>query len=210
MYCRFRVDELKEFYSLVSTKIAELEFKYKEQYQKLWENRPQEEKGDIEDAYFNATVKLNSFSQILYKSFIMFCFAFLEESLDNICGHIEKQKEKEGLKIKLSDFHGKGIERAKTYLIKVGDYPASFFDSRSWQDIKRLQEIRNIFVHCGGKIPDGHALWEYIKANPDFFGNIDEGEEFPFPWILVTEKYCLAVVAYADDFLQQIIEQGNW
>ena len=61
-----------------------------------------------------------------------------------------------------TDLKGKGIDRARLYLQKVMGLPLN--TSVVWQEIKRIQKVRNVVVHNDAKLADADKdLIEYVE-----------------------------------------------
>ncbi|HUX80237.1 MAG TPA: hypothetical protein VMW10_10920, partial [Alphaproteobacteria bacterium] len=72
----------------------------------------------------------------------------LEISLNDLCRYLCNSKK---LYLSLEDLRGDGTERAKLYLTKACliDFPES---SNEWNEILKLNKIRNCIVHAQGDI----------------------------------------------------------
>jgi len=104
------------------------------------------------------------FPQIQRKSELIGIFTVLEHNLNLLCSIYQKHIDSN---IKLSDLRAEGIiDTAKKYLEKVVglNFPSNH---RSWSEIKRIQRIRNLFVHNDGKLKgsekDKKSIKDYIK-----------------------------------------------
>jgi len=101
------------------------------------------------------------------RSALITLYSFLENELDRLCKCIRTH---ENSALCLSDIADKGIARATTYLIKVGGL-SNVRNCTQWQEIKNIQDIRNLIVHADGRIPEADAsrrskLLAYINASP--------------------------------------------
>lgn len=56
-----------------------------------------------------------------------------------------------GIKLKMNDLNGQGIERAKNYLSKVCEVTEPF-KSLEWQMIKNFAKLRNLIAHASGEL----------------------------------------------------------
>jgi hypothetical protein len=92
------------------------------------------------------------FASILRKSFFIGLYAFLESRLLEECRYRERWGR---TKLPLADVIGRGIDTAKECLKGQVD-----FGGREWQEIKRLQRLRNFVVHCGNN-------FENVKSERD-------------------------------------------
>jgi hypothetical protein len=96
------------------------------------------------------------------RSMLIVLFSFFERQLDQLCQLFAKEHQ---LSITHVDLKGKGIDRARLYLQKVIGLPLTA--SVIWQEIKRIQRVRNVVVHNDAKVAsDEKDLIEYVdKAN---------------------------------------------
>jgi hypothetical protein len=106
--------------------------------------------------------RIDEFADLLWKSFFISLYSFLEAQLNRECR--DRQRENKSIKDSLEDIKGKGIERAKTYLVKVLKSSFPFGTSPQWQEVKLYGKLRNSLVHNEGKISD-EDLRKYIAAN---------------------------------------------
>ena len=104
------------------------------------------------------------FPEIQRKSSVISVYSVLENNLNHLCSLYSNITESE---IELKDFGETDIiKRAQVYLTKVAkvDFPR---DHSSWNEIQKIQQIRNKLVHAQGLIPSGNQkLISYIKESP--------------------------------------------
>jgi hypothetical protein len=86
---------------------------------------------------------VNSFSQIQYHSEFLVIYSYFEHILNQLCYEVQK---KSNFKLFLKDIHGQGIERARTYLVKLAGVE-KLFTTDKWQRAKFLSKIRNEIMH---------------------------------------------------------------
>ncbi len=77
-------------------------------------------------------------------------WATFEHCLYELCREVATAAD---LKVKVSDLHGSGVRRARIYLAKVAELCGETIDS-PWQEVLRLQPLRNLFAHGDGTIPE--------------------------------------------------------
>jgi hypothetical protein len=93
------------------------------------------------------------------RSILIILFSFLERQLDQLCELVAKEQRAQ---IIHTDLKGKGIDRARLYLQKVTGLPLN--TSVVWQEIKRIQKVRNVVVHNDAKLADADKdLIEYVE-----------------------------------------------
>jgi hypothetical protein len=81
------------------------------------------------------------------RSMLIILFSFFERQLDQLCQLFAKEQQ---LSITHADLKGKGIDRTRLYLQKVIGLPLTA--SVTWQEIKRIQRVRNVVVHNDAKL----------------------------------------------------------
>ncbi|MED4971372.1 hypothetical protein, partial [Parageobacillus toebii] len=92
----------------------------------------------------------DEFPNILRKSFIISLYSFLEQELIRICRHIEKNN---SFEVRLDDIKDKGIFKCHEYLTEIAKIDFSTVNNE-WEKIKKINKIRNHFVHNGSDILD--------------------------------------------------------
>jgi hypothetical protein len=80
--------------------------------------------------------------------------------MNQLCRYLQRLK---NLEIWVSDILGEGIHKSKLYISKACkiDFPES---SNEWNEIQKLNQIRNCITHCEGNIS--------IANSPDKLKNI--------------------------------------
>jgi hypothetical protein len=97
------------------------------------------------DAWDQYRVK---FAQILRQSAFISGYALLEQGLFRVCDYFEQAMPHE---ISRRDLAHKGIEQAKTYLLRVARVPFPNTGKR-WQQITNYGKLRNLLVHSGPRL----------------------------------------------------------
>jgi len=136
----------------------------------------QEEKDEYYDFYSDDYWQLSEvFPNIQRKSELIGIYTLLEHHLNSLCSIYEGHSNSQ---VKLSDLRANGIiETAKKYLVKVIgiNFPSS---GATWQEIKKVQRIRNLFVHNDGQLKgnegDKLPIKQYISSSP--FLELDQYE----------------------------------
>ncbi len=136
------------------------------------------------------TDELENYSNLLRKSYFISLYTFLESRLDREC--IQRGKYNSDTKIKLKDLNGRGITRAKTYLVKVLGSNFPFGTSTEWKEIQGYRELRNCIVHSNGEVA-GTKLENYIEKH--------DGLSFDSSgWVFLTKDYCTTVLTTINKF----------
>ncbi len=102
------------------------------------------ESWDIENIF------IEYFPSLQRRSALLTVYSYFEHELDKLCLLYQSEK---SFRLNLSDLNGKGVERSINYLEKVVEIDASK-ESKEWNHIKKIQKIRNVIVHQGGKLND--------------------------------------------------------
>jgi hypothetical protein len=87
----------------------------------------------------------NLFLKTFRYSMIVTIYSLIEMELNYLCRYLCHTKQ---LVLTLDEVRGDGIERAKVYLSKVCD--VNFPDTNEWNEITKLNKIRNCIVHAQG------------------------------------------------------------
>ncbi len=88
------------------------------------------------------------FPNLQRRSTLVILFSFFEHQLDELCRLFATARQ---LNIVHTDLKDKGIDRSRRYLRKVISLPLDD-NSAIWQEIKRIQKIRNVVVHNDAKL----------------------------------------------------------
>lgn len=97
---------------------------------------------------------INSFPQIQWRSQFLVIYSYFEHILNYLCLKVQK---KSNFELGFKDMHGKGIERSRTYLVKLAKVDAPF-RTKYWQRAKFLSAVRNIIAH-------NNSLVKYDPSN---------------------------------------------
>ncbi|MBW2035450.1 MAG: hypothetical protein JRI94_18075 [Deltaproteobacteria bacterium] len=105
--------------------------------------------------------------------FINSLCGYFEHELDKLCILYRSEK---SFKLAFTDLSGKGIDRSANYLEKVAGID-THKTSKEWNEIKKIQKIRNVIVHQDGRLYDYQE--NPIKAAIDYVNEMDslEGEK---------------------------------
>lgn len=154
-------DQVEVFFTKESVRI-EKEFESQtERYNLLSANQRHEL---IEKYGWELTSNQSAFPEMLRGSVLISIYNLMEHQLNNVCHGFEYSS---ASKIKLNDLNGKGIERARIFLIKIADIDFSSLNTQ-WEFIKSLNLIRNNIVHSGTILPPdkNHKLNKFIDSHP--------------------------------------------
>ena len=104
----------------------------------------------------------DKFPSTVRSSLVVTCYSFLESNLLRLCSQMQRDK---GLTIGAEDLSGKGIFQAQKYIKKVlqFDFPDQ---TEEWQEITKINQLRNALVHEQGRVKPGNdKLRSYIDNN---------------------------------------------
>lgn len=83
-----------------------------------------------------------------------------ERCLTELCREIANSR---GYRVTVDDLSGRGIFRVQAYLVKVAGLDGPF-SREHWQELLRLQKIRNLFAHGDGRIaPKQKEQMAYVR-----------------------------------------------
>jgi hypothetical protein len=125
-------------------------------------------------------------------------FSFFEYKLNELCDLFMKRR---GLSLRFTDLEGVGINRARTYLIKVASI--NIADSRSWGLIKDYQSIRNLIVHSNSEVdePNDKRLKYFIKSNLIVLNNYLSYHQFS-----LKKEFVLDFVNHLEKYFTEVLE----
>lgn len=135
-------------------------------------------------------------NEIFYPSFLISLYADFEKSLLKLCNELQSRNER----LTVKDISGSGIQRSKTYLVKVLNVDQDFFgNTQEWAQILNYGNLRNHLVHDDRKIP-------YIKnGNLKFISEDDANliplhEESDINWISIDKEFCSVAINVIGNF----------
>jgi hypothetical protein len=85
---------------------------------------------------------------------LVMLFSFLEHELNRLC---ELFAEQQSLEVVYTDLKGSPVDRSRRYLKKVICL-AIDDNSRSWQEIRSIQKVRNVIVHNDARLVEKDAI----------------------------------------------------
>jgi len=116
---------------------------------------------DSHDEYWELS---KVYPNIQRKSELISIYTILENTINRICIVYQSSIDNP---VKMKDLEANGIiDQAKRYLEKVVrlDFPTKH---SSWEEITKIQQIRNSFVHASGHVKTGNSdLIKYINTSP--------------------------------------------
>lgn len=192
--------------ALVEGKLKVELSKFREYYQEI-ENKFQTDKKSIVDMR-NSSIydDMNEFERDYYdielhhldihrKSCLVTLYSYLENFLNYFCEYLY---ELNGRKLKYTDLSGKGIFRARLYLLKVEGVD---FDqiNNEWNQIIGFNLIRNNIVHESGKVAKDKLI-KFIDTNENLsVNNFDD--------VRIESAYIHELINIIEDFILNIHKQ---
>jgi uncharacterized protein YutE (UPF0331/DUF86 family) len=140
--------------------------------------------------------ELEEYANLLRKSFFISLYTFLETRLNQEC--VRRAKYSIDTTIALSDLYGRGIDRAKTYLVKVLGSTFPFGTSQEWEEIKQYAKLRNSIVHNDGKIKK-YNLQKYVEKHDELYF-----DGYPGKWVFLTKGFCRTALSTIESFLSAL------
>jgi hypothetical protein len=157
---------------------------------------------ETSDNYFDedsiSSREVDEFTNLMRSSFFVSLYSYLESQLNNECR--KSQQESAQIKVFLDDIHGSGINRAKTYLLKVLDTSFPFDSNPDWKQIQWFNKIRNCLVHNEGKVKD-KDLKAYIDQHSDLYYEHFFGEDY----IIFEDGFCESAISVIEHFLLSLL-----
>lgn len=141
-----------------------------------------------------------------YCGIFMLSYGVFEKILFDICGDSEILND---ANLELSDFSGKGIEKAKIVLQKLGKCH-NCFSSNDWGNIKKYNAIRNYCTHANGEITSLEA-WRKAKEKYETMPGIEliENSKSNGGKIRVSMVFCKEFIDVSKRFILSLCKSLN-
>jgi hypothetical protein len=140
------------------------------------------------------------FPNLQRRSSLIILFSFLEHQLDQLCELFAGTRQ---LSVVHTDLKDKGVNRSRGYLKKVIRLPLDD-NSPVWQELKRMQKLRNLIVHNDAKLTDADSI-KYVDktqhlslASKSYFYDGDTDE------IDILEGYLTYVIDIFDSYCCEV------
>lgn len=138
------IEQMKRYLELTNSYFENEQKEFVEALDKRAEEFSEDEKNDFYEFYSDEYFELREgLPQRLFSSFLISWYSFMEQSLFDIC---DAHNLSISLKIKDNLSFGKGIRKARTFLIKGANYE---IDAAHWRELVFIGQIRNRLVHEG-------------------------------------------------------------
>ncbi len=201
------LSSIKDYYNISSktltNELDKLKFDFEIKTKELF-IKDNERYCDMQDSYFSYSERItDSFTRNFNYSFITLIYSFLESSLNDLCLIL---KEKNLIELDLIDLRGEGIIRAKTYLTKICkiDFP----ETHEWNEIIKLNKIRNCIVHANGNIKKSNGRSSLEKSLLNMKTVVIRDQEFLDIKIEYIESMILNIKKFLSKIFRENVEYG--
>ena len=185
--------------------LKDLEKDFEKKYQKI-ESEYSIDKSNSSEEDFKANEFMRNFLiyshvetnvEILRKSLVIAIYSFLEHHLNLIGNHLA---DFHATDVKLTDFSGGGIKRAKSYLTKVHNIEFCMLND-CWSFLSNFNKVRNCLVHTDGDV----SLMESPKSLSNIVHNSDGLSLINEKQIKIEEYDIYECIDKINEFLTAII-----
>ena len=166
----YELDQMSRYLSLIqaslSQRLEEIEAAYRED---MTDEMTERKYSILEDHYTDQFLEVGrDFPQRLLSSFVVAWYSFVEQQLLDICEYLELRVT---IGPKDNKNFGKGIRRARRFLLEVGQYE---IHPPHWQELIEIGWLRNFIVHEGTRVmssyyPSEEGIAELQSDNGDTF-----------------------------------------
>lgn len=148
------------------------------------------------------------FPNLQRRSTLIILFSFLEHQHDQLCQLFAATQQ---LNIVHTDLKGKGIDRSRRYLRKVIRLQLDD-NSATWQEIKKIQKVRNLVVHNDAKLdskPDDKSVIEIVKEAKYLSQASDSESSYSYHYVdddevNILEGYLTHVLDTCDSYCSEL------
>jgi hypothetical protein len=139
------------------------------------------------------------FPNLQRRSTLIILFSFLEHQLNQLCKLFANAQQ---LKIVHTDLKGTGIDRSRDYLKKVICLPIND-NSSLWQEIKKIQEIRNVVAHNDAQLVNDKVI-KYLNESPYLSRANESYYDYDLDEINIVEGYLTYVLNTFDSYCGEL------
>jgi hypothetical protein len=204
-----------KFSDYLGTIVTFLEYERKKHNQSIDEINKKIDLGEIElpddieqmasalgKDYYDRLQSISEFENILFTSFFVTIYFFLESELTRHCRNLEKQNLEV---LSLSDITGSGIQRAITYLVKVQHIEFSLGKSPEWEKIQNYNILRNCIVHNQGLLDESFEKSQREKLLKFSQRPNSKLELSDDTWCVLNKDFCLDALDTIKIFLHSVV-----
>ena len=147
----YELEQMDRYLDLLHDAISENEKQFEASIEKIASNLSEDEKAEFYEFHEDDFIELSAdFPRLLFSSFIVSWYSFVENSLISFC---KNQNLKISISIQDNENYEAGIRRAYNFLNRAAGYQ---IDNIHWQELTRIGKTRNKIVHKNGKLSFSH------------------------------------------------------
>lgn len=139
-----------------------------------------------------------TFKNFHFYSFLILCFSYFEIWLIKVCKDELKNRK---LLTKLSKSKSNDLDHVYKRTLKCVNVSIET-NSKKWDEIKDIQKVRNVIVHCNGRVIGSKyeiQVRRYIERRDDI--TVERGR------IILSKEFCAYVLNTVELFLDNFIDQ---
>lgn len=197
-----KLEALKELLDFSNRSIQEAQ----EDFLKRIKSFPQEDEHSVElslgfqDDYNSLKGEI---PDLQYFGIFILSFGAFEKILFDIC---RDSRILASANLEIEDFNGKGIEKAKIILSKIGKAESCFSDHK-WGRLMLFNNIRNHCVHSNGEISNEKATkLKSLTVGMDGFDILERGRSSR---IRIRSEFCDNFISTAEQFIGDLCSKLN-
>ena len=159
-FADLEIGYFEDYLDLIKKTIEDDSKKLEQKYQEIKESGAKpftNEDGQHWDPYDDVAdegFRLDEIAQLMYRTYVIGVFIFIEDQINNVCSSIERTDK---LMFSYKDLKGSGVSRSIKYLETVtGKVFPAYTETKEHFEIARI--IRNSLVHQDGQIDDRDEL----------------------------------------------------
>lgn len=211
----YELKQMGRYLDLLSFAVNENQKQFDASIEQATKSMSEDEKEDFYTFYEDDFIEVGAdFPRLLYSSFVVSWYSFVEVHLVNFCKH---RNLKISISIQDNENYGEGIRRAYNFLNRAAGYQ---IDNTHWQELIRIGKTRNKLVHNNGrlsystgeaksgvlvKVHEDETL--YLQIEQDLYGYFQTHNLIEFTglfYITPTFEYCKHLVQFGFSFFEKL------
>ena len=196
------IDALDDHFQLISTQIAhlgEVERSSLEKYRQEENLAPDDPEWDMSRQEFDHKVDF-LLPRFFWGPFLVTLYAVYETAVTEISRLIQRSQEKN---ITMNDFRGDLLERAYKYYKYILEFELCS-NTKTWERIKMLAELRNAIAHANGRID---MLKEKSRTKILAWEKQNIGISSHYNFLLIDENFAKETFAQVRLSLEDLVER---
>ncbi len=219
-HVELEIEQLSTYLKILSSSIDQIAEEFRNAIEEEASKLEAQEQEEFFEFHHDEYIELSKdIPRLLYSSFVVSWYSFVERSLLNVCNDFNFK-----ISITVSDeeFLGRGIRRARNLLIKSVEYE---IDNSHWAELSKIGKIRNTLVHSNNIFPvtltkpeevspkyvpinelEGQTL--YLQIDPNFYQYLKNHSIITYAgsysFIETSLKYCNHLLGFAKDIFSKI------